>query len=140
MIVYLDASVIVALLTQDLFTDRAKAFLGLGSPALIISDYAAAEFASVIARRVRTQALTIAEARTAFSNLDVWSARAAQRVETIAADIAAAAGFIRRLDLTLRTPDAVNIAIAQRTGAILATFDIRMAESAGALGLAVAPA
>lgn len=70
----------------------------------------------------------------------MWAARAATRVETVAADIAAAAGFIRRLDLTLRTPDAVNIAIAQRAGAILATFDIRMAESAAALGLAVAPA
>ena len=139
MIVYLDASVIVALLTQDLFTDRAKAFLSLGSPALIVSNYAAAEFASVIARRVRTQELAIAEARTAFSNLDVWSARAAQRVETIAADIGVATGFIRRLDLTLRMPDAVNIAIAQRVGAILATFDMRMADSATVLGLAVAP-
>jgi predicted nucleic acid-binding protein len=139
-IVYLDASVIVALLTNDLFTDRATAFLGRGSPALIVSDYAAAEFSSVVARRVRTQALTASEARTAFSALDLWVARAAQRVETIAADIAAATGFIRRLDLTLRTPDAVNIAIAQRAGAILATFDTRMAGSAAALGLAVAPA
>jgi predicted nucleic acid-binding protein len=139
-IVYLDASVLVALLTNDLFTDRATAFLGRASPALIVSDYAAAEFSSVVARRVRTQALTASEARTAFSALDLWVARAAQRVETIAADIAAATGFIRRLDLTLRTPDAVNIAIAQRAGAILATFDTRMAGSAAALGLAVAPA
>jgi len=66
-------------------------------------------------------------------------ARTAKRVETVAADIAAAAEFIRRLDLNLRTPDAVNIAVAQRAGAILATFDTRMAESEAALGVAVAP-
>jgi predicted nucleic acid-binding protein len=44
---------------------------------------------------------------------------------------------LRRLDLTLRTPDALNIAIAQRAGAAMATFDARMAEAAQALGLDV---
>jgi len=78
-IVYLDASVIVALLTHDLFTDRAKALLGHGTPALIVSDYAAAEFSAVVARRVRTRALTMSEARTAFSALDVWVARATKQ-------------------------------------------------------------
>jgi predicted nucleic acid-binding protein len=43
--------------------------------------------------------------------------------------------MLRRLDLNLRTPDAIHIAIAQRLGAELATFDVRMAESAEALGV-----
>jgi uncharacterized protein len=71
---------------------------------------------------------------------DIWSADAARRVECTPADIVAASGFIRRLDRPLRTPDAIHIAIAQRAGAILATFDKPMADSAEALGLAVAPA
>jgi predicted nucleic acid-binding protein len=137
-IVYLDASVIVALLTQDLFTDRAKAFLSRGTPALMVSDYAAAEYASVVARRVRTKALTVADGLAAFSTLDVWTARAARRVDITSADIVTATGFLRRLDLTLRTPDAVNIAIAQRVGATLATFDTQMAANAVTLGLSVA--
>jgi len=37
------------------------------------------------------------------------------------ADVAAAAAFLRRLDLTLRTPDAPHIAIAQRIRAELLT-------------------
>jgi predicted nucleic acid-binding protein len=41
----------------------------------------------------------------------------------------------RRLDLPLRTPDALNIAIAQRVGADLVTFDDRMVASARALGI-----
>ena len=39
---------------------------------------------------------------------------------------------------TLRTPDAIHIAIAQRIRATLVTFDQRMSESARALGMAVA--
>jgi uncharacterized protein len=58
--------------------------------------------------------------------------------KTTASDIASAASFIRRLDLNLRAPDAINIAIADRIGAALATFDDRMAAAARALEVAVA--
>lgn len=132
---YLDASLVVALLTNDIFTDRAEAFLSAHAPVLVLSDYAAAEFASVIARRVRAQELTHDEARAAFVAFDLWAPRATTRVETSAVDIAMASAFIRRLDLNLRTPDAINIAITQRTAATLATFDTRMAANAVALGI-----
>lgn len=140
MIIYLDASVVVALLTHDAFTARAEKFLVGHQPIAILSDLASAEFAGVIARRVRTKTLSEVDARATFSAFDAWSADAVRRVECSSADIAMASVFIRRLDLPLRTPDAIHIAIAQRTGAILATFDTRMADSAAALGLAVAPA
>jgi uncharacterized protein len=135
---YLDASLVVALLTNDIFTDRAEAFLSAETPVLLLSDYAVAEFASVVARRVRMQELTRDEAWGAFAALDLWAPRAATRVETSTVDIAAASTFIRRLDLNLRPPDSVNIAIAQRAGATLATFDTRMAANALALGTATA--
>jgi predicted nucleic acid-binding protein len=45
---------------------------------------------------------------------------------------------LRRLDLTPRTPDAINIAIAQRVGANLATFDVKRAAAASVLGADVA--
>ncbi len=138
--VYLDASVVVALLTIDPHTGRAETFLRGHAPILILSDFAAAEFVSAVARRVRTRHLTLAEARDAFAALDTWAARAAQRVETSAMDVRAADGFLRRLDLPLRTPDALNIAIAQRCEATVATFDMRMAAAARALGATVAAA
>jgi predicted nucleic acid-binding protein len=47
------------------------------------------------------------------------------------------AGFLRRLNLTLRTDDALHIAIAQRVGAELLTFDRPMANAARALGTSV---
>jgi predicted nucleic acid-binding protein len=138
--VSLDASAIVPLFVNDVFTERAKAFLIANTPALVISDFGAAEFASVIARRVRTRDLTESEARSAFSTFDIWSARFAQRIETLAADMVAASVFMRRLDLNLRTPDALNIAIAQRVAATLVTFGEKMAANARLLGVPVASA
>ncbi len=137
---YLDASVLVALLIHDALTARARAFLQTESLVLFVSDYAETEVASVIARRVRTRELTATEAKTAFDSLDHWTRTFTQRIETAPTDIAAAGAFIRRLDLTLRAPDAIHIAIAQRFGIEIATFDLGMASSATTLGVKVAPA
>ena len=77
-------------------------------------------------------------ARAALATFDAWTARVATRVELISADIAAATAYLRRLDLTLRTPDALHIALAQRLGGELLTFDAKMATSARTLGARVA--
>lgn len=137
---YLDASVLVPLLAADAFTARAYSLLASSSPVLLVSDFAAAEFASALARRVRTAELAADKAQEAFADFDGWTARAARRVETTAADVRAAEAFVRRLDLALRAPDALNIAIAQRQGAALATFDERMAAAARALAVEVVEA
>ena len=140
MSVYLDASLLVALFTNDPFTGRADAFLRAHTSVLIVSDFAAAEFASAIARLMRTQEIDVAAARLTFATFDAWTAQACMRVEAGTADIAVATAFLRRLDLPLRTPDALNIAIAQRLGATLATFDEKMAGCARGLGMPVAAA
>jgi uncharacterized protein len=138
--VYPDASVLVALVTNDRFTSRARAFLTAHTPTLVVSDFASAEFASAVSRRVRTKYLNADEARIAFMSFDAWLARSTQHVDTSTPDIAIAASVLRRLDLNLRTPDAINIAVADRRGGELATFDDKMAIAARALGVQVAPA
>ncbi len=140
MSVYLDASVLVALFTDDALTVRAETFLRKNPMVLIVSDFAAAEFSSVVARHVRTKDITKDDARTAFSNLDTWIARTAQRALISTPDIITAQVLLRRLDLNLRTADALNIAIAQRLGAPLATFDKKMAAVARSVGAEVARA
>lgn len=134
---YLDASVLVGLLAPDALSARADALLRARPPALLVSDFAAAEFASALGRRVRMGELAAEKARAAFENFDAWTLQATRRVETTTADVRAAEAFLRRLDLTLRTPDALNIAIAQRMGAALATFDEKMAVAARELGVGV---
>jgi predicted nucleic acid-binding protein len=105
---------------------------------LLVSDFASAEFASAVARRVRMQELTPEQGRIALSGFDIWVARMADWIEIGATDVALATTYLRRLDLPLRAPDAIHIAIAQRVDAMLVTFDQRMAASALALGALVA--
>ena len=140
MSVYMDASILVALFTSDALTARADNFLRNNPSVLIVSDFAAAEFSSVIARHVRTKDISKDDARLVFSNFDTWTARTTQRASIGRADVLAAEVLLRRFELALRTPDALNIAMAQRMGAMLATFDSKMAAAARAIGTEVAKA
>jgi uncharacterized protein len=135
--VYADASLLVGLIVSDKFSDRGREFVARERPTLLVSDFGAAEFASVLARRVRTRELAAEAARQAFTAFDAWSTSRSRRVELGPSDVARAEGFLRRLDLNLRTPDAINIALAEHHSAALATFDIRMADAARALGVEV---
>jgi uncharacterized protein len=134
--IYLDASVIVPLFLPDHYSGRAEALVRTFVPVPILSNFAAAEFASAVSRRVRTRHNSTAEARAAFADFDEW-ARSTVRIEIEEADIAQAEGLLRRLDLPLRTMDAIHIAAAGRIEAPLATFDRKMAASAQSLGIAV---
>lgn len=138
--VYADTSLLVPLFARDAFNERARHFLTAQQPALVISDFACAELVSAFARKTRTRQLTLMEAREALATFDTWLAPQPPRAEISAADVQLAETHLRRLDLPLRTPDALHIAIAQRHGVPLATFDVRMAEAARALGLQVAAA
>lgn len=135
MSVYLDASVLVALFTNDPFTSRVNSYLRAEMPSLLISDLAGTELASAIARRVRTTELTTEETNDVFVAFDEWPIRLESWVETTPADIAMATSLVRRLVLGLRALDALNIAIAQRAGSALWTFDQKMAEGARTLGM-----
>jgi uncharacterized protein len=127
---YLDASVLVALFIDEPSTVRIQRLLQNSSPVVIVSDFAAAEFAAAVTRRVRAKMLTRDDALHVFSIFDVWIAQAAVREQTVSSDIVRATAFLRRLDLTLRAPDAINIAVAHRINAELCTLDKNMATSA----------
>jgi predicted nucleic acid-binding protein len=135
--VYLDTSVVVPLFVPDTFNHRARQFLAAAGSPVVVSDFVAAEFASALGIRIRTRATPETEARRALANFDSWIPGNTVGAETLPVDVRMAEAALRRLDLPLRTPDAVNLAIAQRLGADLATFDIRMADCARAFGMAV---
>ena len=137
MSVYLDASVLVSLFVRDAHSEQADRSLRAARQLLIVSDFAAAEFASGVSQHVRTQAVAAKDAITMFSEFDEWMTREASGVPMTNADVANAATFLRRLDSPLRTPDALHIAIAQRIGARLLTFDKAMASVARALGIEI---
>jgi predicted nucleic acid-binding protein len=137
--VYLDTSVLTSLfIDTDVFNSRAVTFFSQADDILVVSDFAAAEFASVLSRLTRMNEIQDSRTRAIFDAFDVWRARFADEEDIVSSDILAATTIIRRLELNLRAPDAINLAIAQRLGASIATFDRRMAENARALGITVA--
>jgi predicted nucleic acid-binding protein len=135
--VYLDASVLVSLFVRDANSDKADRALRAVRQMLIVSDFAAAEFASGISQHVRTRSIPASDARVAFSEFDEWTGRETERMEISNADVDNAATLLRRLDLPLRTPDALHVVMVQRNGSRLLTFDKTMAAAARALGIAV---
>jgi hypothetical protein len=135
---YLDTNFIVALITPELLSDRAAAFVAAEPGPLIVSNFAAAEFSSVIARQVRTGERTRDEASMVLERFDLWANQTISRAEVTSIDIALATIYLRRLDLTLLTPDGLHIAMAHRLGASLVTFDRRMITAARILGVPVA--
>lgn len=136
---YLDASVLVAIVVNDPFTPRANAALRGASAPLLVSDFGAAEVSSTIARLHRTTLLSRDSAEGALADFDRWRGSVVTPVAVTSGDIRDADGFIRSLRFNLRTPDAIHLAIVRRLGAELATFDRRMADCARALGVVVAP-
>ena len=130
----------MALFTEDLFSPRAKAFAASAVDPFAVSDLASAEFASVVSRLVRTGDMQPSHASMAFGSLDRWKVQAATEVETCSSDLRVAEGFMRRLEFSLRTPDAIHLATALRLDATLVTFDRRLERDARALGATVAAA
>lgn len=137
MTVYLDVNVIVALFAVDTLNDKADRAMRAVHDDLVVSNLTAAEFSAVIARHVRIRDLRAGEARAAFANFDMWCGRHTRLVEIGASDVANAIALMRRLDFPLRTPDALHLAIVQRAGCTLLTFDRTLTKVARALRVSV---
>jgi predicted nucleic acid-binding protein len=140
LLVYLDTSVVVSPLWNDSHTALAEELMEKLGPAPFVSDHAGAEFAATVGRLVRLSAMTKPEASGLYSLFDAWITRGVRWVLAASADFALATAWIRRLDLNLRPPGAIHIALAHRPGARLLTFDAGMAAAAHRLGVPVAAA
>jgi uncharacterized protein len=138
--VYFDTSVLVSLFIEDDHTERAKQFVRSHSPIATVSDFAAAEYASAVSRLVRVGLLGLEAALASLDSLDQWRADETTELLIEPGDVASAASLVRRMDSSLRTPDAIHLAMARRSGALLATFDHALAGIAQRLGLETAGA
>lgn len=125
MSLYLDASALLPLFINEARSDQAHE--SLRDNVLIISDFAIAEFSSGVARRARAGEVNDSGAASVLAALDAWTLKATRRETLTAGDINSAISLMRRLEMGLRAPDAINIAIAERCAATLLTFDEKMA-------------
>lgn len=132
MALYLDASVIVAITVSEGRSDEAFA-LTRTQRERMTSDFGFAESCSAVARRIRTGQLADEDAMSAWRRLDQMRASWLPSLPLLPTDIATAEALIRRLDLKLRAPDAIHLAVAARLEATLLTFDAGLADAARVL-------
>ena len=136
MTLYLDASCVVPLFVAEP-SSPALADLVEGQADVLVSDYCVGEACAVISRKVRERLLTIDRALRALEELDTWIRGAATFTETRSHDMQRAQTLVRRFDLKLRFPDALQIATAELRGARLITRDRGMRAVAEAISLDV---
>lgn len=133
--IHLDASALVSLFMADRHTAAIRHLFHAERPTVGISDFACAEFASAVARRVRMARITVAQGGRLLSVHDGWVAANAEPIEVEPADIRVASTSVRRFETGLRAPDALHIAICHRLELPLLTFDERQAAAAQQLGV-----
>lgn len=134
MTLWLDASVLVALITREPTSRQIDNLLDQSEPPMV-SDFCIAECSSAIARLVRIGTRTADQADELFRDLDDWVATASNLLAIDQGDIAMATDFVRQPGVSIRAPDAIHIAAAQRVGATILTLDRGMARAAHLLGV-----
>ena len=135
MTLYLDASVLVALVAREPGATTVTAVLEGTERPLVASDFAVAETSAALARLLRIGARTVDQLEGAFIRLDGWIDAATSLRTVTSADVAEANILVRNSALALRAPDAIHIAAAGRLGAVLVTLDRGMTRAAAALDL-----
>lgn len=120
---YVDTSVLASLFLTDVNSAPARAAMQAMTVPPTVSTFAAAEFAAVVGRKLRTGSLAPDRATGILGKFDGWCVAQAEMVDVEPADHRLAASFVRRFDLGLRAPDALHIAVCQRLRLPLLTFD-----------------
>ena len=134
---YLDTSVVVAAITREPRTPDAQRLLAESGGALSISDWTVTEVASALAIKRRHGSLAGRDHALAGRTFARLSSEALSRLPVLSSDFTRAAALAGRSELTVRAGDALHLAVAERVGGALATFDVSMARAAALLGIAV---
>ena len=137
MTVYLDTSVVVAILIDEPSSDAARAWFRRVDEDVIVADLAAVEFAAGISRWLRMGRVDVGQVEFALASFDMLRAQCLPYAHG-RDDFALAELIARDFTTKLVAPDALHLASARNAGARLATFGARLAEAAKAQGVRVA--
>jgi hypothetical protein len=136
--VYLDTSVVIAILIDEPSSEVARAwFRRLADDDVIVADLAAIEFAAGISRWLRMGRIDVGQAEFALASCDMLRAQCLSHVHG-GDDFALAELIARDFATRLLAPDALHLASTKNAGATLATLDMRLAEAARMQGVEAA--
>ena len=136
--IYLDTSVVVALLTVEPKTQGVTNWYAKLSDELISSDWLLTEFASAISIKLRTGQLSVTDSKRVRKEFDLVTTGGMRIVPVSRAAYSRAATLIKPHLHGLRAGDALHLAMALESGADqMATLDETLAKNAKreALGL-----
>jgi predicted nucleic acid-binding protein len=132
--IYLDASVLVSLLADDVNTAAARRVAQFHDP-VVVSAWTLAECSSAFARLRRMGRLTDDERDALESDLDAWGP--SRMIAMTTQDFELARSLVRVSRTGLRAADALHLAVASRESLRLATFDEVLTQAAVQFGVSL---
>lgn len=138
MSLYLDTSVVVAALTSEPHTVSVQAWLReQGATSLFISDWVVTEVSSALSFKVRTDQMSPQDRPTALRQFEALCAESFDVVPVQRRHFRLAADYGERMELALRAPDCLHLAICWELNLTLCTLDKRLAQAGPAVGVSV---
>jgi len=132
---FLDTSVIVPFYVPEALSPRVQRLFSSGEP-LSISSLAQVEFTSAIARLVRMKALSKRSGRSVLEEFESHIKRKLYAFQAITPkEYELALGWIGSFRTSLRTLDALQLAVASSNDLPLVTTDKGLAKAAKTLGV-----
>jgi predicted nucleic acid-binding protein len=132
---YIDTCVLLAVLTPELHSPTAAAFLAQASAPLAISSWSVTELHSALGLKVRTKALSPLQAEEVLQGFERGLAPGLLVLELEPQDFRNANACLRGWTTSLRAADALHLAIASGRGASLCSLDAPFVAAAQQLGL-----
>jgi predicted nucleic acid-binding protein len=134
--IYADTSVLVAALTEEGQTARARTWLlerEIGE--VTISDWVVTEFSAALSVKIRTRQIAPEHRTNALSSFNRLISESLASLPISGKHFQSAAQLADQYSLGLRAGDALHLAIAADHGATLCTLDRRLAEAGPVLGV-----